>query len=163
VGFIVGAAETLGAARKHVQNVHVCPRCGKVVRGNGYGNHLRACEAVQSGQKRCGACGTTKPVTSFILTRQGPSWDCRDCRNAYKRRTQKPYPWSCHALNPKFRARHKLRAAIKRGIIVRPTVCPQCGVEGMVEAHHENYDEPYTVTWLCKSCHTAHHRKQRAA
>lgn len=33
------------AAQKHLRDVHKCPRCGKEVRGNGYGNHKKACKA----------------------------------------------------------------------------------------------------------------------
>lgn len=166
--FQKGAAQTREASGKHLLNAHACPRCGKVTRGNAHARHVRACGVTRNlrqipDQKHCRGCGTVKPISAFVKV--GDSWagDCRECRNAYKRRTSKAYPWSCHALNPKFRARQKLRAAIKRGIIVRPVTCPQCGTEGMVEAHHENYDEPYAVTWLCKPCHVAHHRKQRAA
>ncbi len=116
--------------------------------------------------KACHKCGETKPRSDFSRNRSrsdGLQQYCRICLNAYKRRSEKSYPWSCHALNPKYRARRKLRDAIRAGIIVRPSMCPACSAEGMVEAHHENYDEPYNVTWLCKSCHVAHHRKQRGS
>jgi ribosomal protein S27AE len=57
------------------------------------------------------------------------------------------------------RARNILYRAIERGWIERPEVCPKCGEIGMVEAHHADYSEPFDVTWLCRPCHIAEHRK----
>jgi len=44
----------------------------------------------------------------------------------------------------------------RRGKLI-PELCEGCGAED-VEMHHENYDRPLDVTWLCKPCHQAHHR-----
>lgn len=50
-------------------------------------------------------------------------------------------------------AHQRVQNAIKRGELVRPTHCPECGRETFVEAAHENYTERLAVRWLCRPCH----------
>jgi len=58
------------------------------------------------------------------------------------------------------RANRKVRNAIDRGELVRPMTCSinDDTCLGRIEAHHENYDKPLDVIWLCKSHHIRHHR-----
>lgn len=51
----------------------------------------------------------------------------------------------------KDRARSKARRAIRAGVLV-PQPCEKCGAEP-TDAHHEDYDKPLTVRWLCRRCH----------
>jgi hypothetical protein len=52
------------------------------------------------------------------------------------------------------RAEYAVRTAIKKGIIVRPNNCEQCGISGKrIEAAHHNYQEKLNVRWLCSACH----------
>jgi hypothetical protein len=46
------------------------------------------------------------------------------------------------------------KAIIKRDIERKP--CEICGTFP-AEAHHDNYDEPFLVKWLCSDCHRRHH------
>ena len=58
----------------------------------------------------------------------------------------------------KYRARNKIYYAIKVGLISRPERCSECGLKnGLIRPHHENYDNPFIVIWLCKSCHQKLH------
>ena len=50
----------------------------------------------------------------------------------------------------------KVNDAIKRGKITKE-VCEVCGKE-QAEAHHDDYNKPLEVRWLCKRCHTEWHR-----
>jgi hypothetical protein len=43
--------------------------------------------------------------------------------------------------------------AIKFGIIKRPDYCHCCYAKCRVDSHHESYDAPLDVQWLCRSCH----------
>jgi hypothetical protein len=43
--------------------------------------------------------------------------------------------------------------AIKEGRLVRPLGCSECGREGDIEGHHEDYNKPLEVVWLCIQCH----------
>lgn len=51
-------------------------------------------------------------------------------------------------------ARQAVRTAIKRGELIRPATCEQCGRSGLqIEAAHYDYDQPLNVRWLCRRCH----------
>ena len=49
-------------------------------------------------------------------------------------------------------ARNKINYLINSGKIERG-VCAICGSTKDVDAHHEDYDEPYFIIWLCKKHH----------
>ncbi len=60
---------------------------------------------------------------------------------------------------PKLRARKILQAAVRVEYIVRPKKCEKCFKECKPEAHHDDYDKPLEVRWLCKICHAHQHNK----
>jgi len=51
------------------------------------------------------------------------------------------------------RARDAIKRAVKRGDIIRPEVCDDCGLPGKIEAHHADYFKPLEVEFLCLRCH----------
>ncbi len=55
------------------------------------------------------------------------------------------------------KARSDLNHSISQGIIARQP-CEECGGDG-AEGHHIDYDIPFLVRWLCKSCHMKEHRR----
>lgn len=55
------------------------------------------------------------------------------------------------------RAMARINTKIYSGKIVRPKHCSKCGKEGKIQAHHEDYDKPFEVTWLCWNCHIKRH------
>lgn len=55
------------------------------------------------------------------------------------------------------RAHNKVSRAIIKGILVRAK-CERCGNPKSV-AHHEDYDKPLDVTWLCQPCHKQRHKE----
>ena len=59
-------------------------------------------------------------------------------------------------------ARSVFRRAVMSGRVVRAEKCQECG-GSPVEGHHEDYDKPLDVAWLCKVCHGKRHRKKEAA
>jgi ribosomal protein S27AE len=46
-----------------------------------------------------------------------------------------------------------VKNALRRGEIVKPTVCESCGQEVFLTAHHHDYSKPLAITWLCRPCH----------
>lgn len=68
------------------------------------------------------------------------------------------------AANPKAKWAHQaLRSAEKKGLIERGP-CEECGavhgVDGaVIHGHHDDYDKPMAVRWLC----ILHHRQLHAA
>jgi hypothetical protein len=50
--------------------------------------------------------------------------------------------------------------AERKGLLVRPAHC-KCGSSKRIEAHHEDYDKPLEVIYLCKKCHVAVHKSKK--
>ena len=51
--------------------------------------------------------------------------------------------------------------AVKKGKLIKHP-CFRCGEEKSV-AHHEDYDKPLDVVWLCQPCHKQRHKEIDAA
>jgi len=58
------------------------------------------------------------------------------------------------------KARERLSTAVRSGKIVKPSKCAECWRGHKLTAHHENYDLPYEVEWLCYECHGRRHWKE---
>lgn len=54
-------------------------------------------------------------------------------------------------------ARRAVTNAVKRGTLVRPDHCAQCGRPCHPDAHHPDYLKPLAVEWLCTGCHGIAH------
>ena len=52
--------------------------------------------------------------------------------------------------------------AIRTGIIARAEACEDCGEPGPVQAHHDDYNRPLAVRWLCWPCHHRWHQGHEA-
>lgn len=63
-----------------------------------------------------------------------------------------------HANKEKRRASRLIAVAIKRGDVERQP-CETCG-KTPVEAHHDDYNKPLEVRWLCSLHHRRHHGKE---
>jgi len=55
------------------------------------------------------------------------------------------------------RANHLANTAIMNGTLKRGP-CEVCGARSS-DAHHDDYAQPLTIRWLCRSCHRRHHNK----
>lgn len=53
----------------------------------------------------------------------------------------------------KRRAHFALKNEVRKGRIVPPACCEQCGAEQRLHGHHEDYSKPLDVRWLCPICH----------
>lgn len=69
------------------------------------------------------------------------------------------------------RAHYRVAVAVQTGVLVRPTACEKCGSEpppnkrGAVQIqghHHNGYDDPLDVQWLCPKCHLVENQKAYA-
>ena len=78
----------------------------------------------------------------------------------YKRYLEKKKEWS-KKNKIKRQAHNKVARALLKGIIKRKFNCEICGCEENLEAHHNDYNKPLEVIWLCKKCHTNTHIVER--
>ncbi len=53
----------------------------------------------------------------------------------------------------KKKAQNVVSHAIRDGVLIRPSTCSKCHEICIPEAHHEKYDEPLNIIWLCFNCH----------
>lgn len=51
------------------------------------------------------------------------------------------------------KAKYKLAWALKTGKIINPGKCSMCGSNVKVSGHHNDYNKPLEIEWLCASCH----------
>lgn len=60
----------------------------------------------------------------------------------------------------KIRVRSLTRGYIKAGKLIKQP-CEVCGYDLYVEAHHDDYDKPMEIRWLCRNHHREHHDKEK--
>ncbi len=53
------------------------------------------------------------------------------------------------------------RSAIKRGLLVPPKDCQACGKVAPLDAHHDDWTDPLSIKFWCRSCHRQHHAAMR--
>lgn len=85
------------------------------------------------------------------------------CLRAWTRRGPRfpAYGTAWELANPQVReAYYILQQAIRLGW-VRRQPCEVCGAKA--QSHHENYDRPLDVTWLCALHHRRRHSELRRA
>ena len=121
-----------------------------------------------------------RPCKHGHLAPQGIDVGCRECARirsakykAQRKAEGKPLDYS-HAVRPgywekyfksaegrrKLSARYKLHAAVQAGKIKRQP-CEVCGSTKRIHGHHDNYDKPFDVKWLCALHHQARHKELR--
>lgn len=61
------------AARKHADREHIC-KCGKVIKGNSYFNHIKHCKVRLNTESsfKCGNCGTYRMVRDNYIVEKCP-------------------------------------------------------------------------------------------
>ena len=139
----------------------------------------------------CSKCKIEKEKSEFNKDKSNKDglcvW-CRECRNKYLRNYKKKYVQTetykiqARKDDKKFRLRHpdriyaiikrkrekypikykannKVSDAIHRKILIKKP-CIICG-ETKVDAHHEDYNKPLDVIWLCRKHHWELHKNKR--
>lgn len=73
-------------------------------------------------------------------------------QNATKHRKKHP---------EKHEARQQIYWAVKLGFMKKSETCEECKMMINTNAHHDDYNKPLVVRWLCKQCHSDWHRNNR--
>ena len=136
-------------------------------------------------EKQCFKCNTIKPLLEFYkhsMMADGHLNKCKECtkNDACKHREQnlekiRAYDrargktperiklgteitriWRA-ADKRRQRAHNAVRRAIVKGELTRMP-CMRCGQQ-KTEAHHDDYDKPLEVMWLCTPCHKKRHKE----
>lgn len=82
---------------------------------------------------------------------------CVDCHNAYMRTWRKAHPVTGAAAK---RQRATSWANLEKNRLgIQPLPCELCASTDNIEMHHEDYDYPLWVIWLCHGCHRPVTRK----
>lgn len=63
-----------------------------------------------------------------------------------------------HAL--KRRVREATARRIKVGLLIKQP-CEICGTNNNIQAHHDDYNDPMNVRWLCSWHHAEHHKNEK--
>jgi hypothetical protein len=122
--------------------------------------------------KKCNNVGTilNAKMVSHSKKKTRLGFACRDCNLKRLKKWMKNNPRgmseivarSIKKYPEKQRARAKLNNAIKLGKIKRPKKCSDCGTKDVpIHAHHDNYDNPFEVKWLCRLCHCKLHKLEK--
>lgn len=121
--------------------------------------------------KFCTKCKIEKSIDEFYksaFTRDGVESYCISCKSVYnkeRREGKKLLSFKQVAPHQKFWlqenklkkiAHQKVAYAIQKGELVRQP-CEKCGTTENVVAHHEDYNKPLEVVWLCKFHHKERH------
>ena len=80
--------------------------------------------------------------------------NCQECHSAYMRAWRKTHPMS-EEQKKKDNCRSYAGTYLRRGKL-KKSPCIVCGENA--EMHHDNYDKPLEITWLCRKHHLEHHK-----
>lgn len=116
-------------------------------------------------RKSCFKCKQEKDISEFYVHPQmadghlGKCIECtkKDIRLNGKTDVTRDRERKRNSLPERIKAITKrtavLNNALRDGRINKPSVCSDCGKQGKLHAHHEDYSKPLIVNWLCVSCH----------
>ena len=135
--------------------------------------------------KECFKCKTVKPLEEFYVHSYMGDGHLNKCKECTKKDANEHRLKNLEKIRAYDRARGKLPERIKKNIqttklwrqadkrrdvahkaVARalrngtlvPMSCERCGNENSL-AHHEDYDKPLEVMWLCQPCHKQRHKE----
>lgn len=105
----------------------------------------------------CSECGVKH---SRYRDKEGKSLAsyCRACHAEYMRKNRVPHSQLTDEQKKKSNARAYANVTERRGRLVHEP-CETCG-DAFAEKHHDDYDKPLEVRWLCRPCHLAEHQAE---
>jgi ribosomal protein S27AE len=139
--------------------------------------------------KHCNTCNTDKEESEFHIrkaSKDGLAAKCKQCAKKYDdARANLPhrvsarlqysktenYRLSHNAANHKWEKSNQKKKsascsvnnAVRDHKIEKPTHCSECNTETQLHGHHDDYNKPLEVRWLCSKCHRAWHKEHGEA
>lgn len=110
------------------------------------------------------------PIAEYFGVSRQAMWDL--VRRRTKMRSQKRYGKENHFYRggsvADDAAQNILETALSQGVVERKDSCEECGASGkmkdgrsVVQAHHDDYNKPLEVRWLCQKCHHTWHKHNK--
>lgn len=115
-------------------------------------------DARRKGENRvCPTCGSGFYVKRSRINAGAGTCCSRRCADAHR-------VASNVSADPQQRAHGLINMRVRRGLIVKPRACQECGREARLDGHHDDtdYSKPSEVRWLCRRCHMKHHAQESA-
>ena len=134
----------------------------------------------------CILCKVEKPLTDYYAHPQmknGRLGRCKVCHRAEisrnrnenidrireydRKRNKDPMRMALHKKKnqrmnkrPFFMSAHNaLTRAVAKGTVLRPDHCSKCLIDCVPQGHHDDYEKPLEVLWLCPICHAQRHKE----
>ena len=113
--------------------------------------------------RACGYCGR-----EFKPRRATTRFCSKSCKSRAQVRTRLPgtvYERHGERIKAERRERYATDPEYRRKVLARVAAakhrperqpCERCG-DPNADRHHDDYDKPLEVRWLCRSCHIKHH------
>lgn len=83
---------------------------------------------------------------------------CKSCHAQFMRKTRPKHSQLKPDQRKKANARSYANEYVNRGTLVKLR-CQRCNAE-KAEMHHDDYNKPLEVVWLCRPCHLELHRTE---
>ena len=112
---------------------------------------------------KCDYCGEEYHTKKSAFLRTKRHFCCRDCYSRYRaellpKEEQHAYGTGySHSERAKRKKAREIFNHYVRDKHIEKQPCEVCG-NNEVEAHHDNYDKPLNVRWLCFKCHRKWHK-----
>ena len=103
-------------------------------------------------KKTCSSCGGKND--------RSPQRYCHDCHAQYQRIHRPEHSKMPPEAQKRANCRSYANTYRRRGLLTAQP-CEGCG-EKKVQMHHEDYDKPLQVRWLCRACHLYEHDMRMA-
>ncbi len=154
-----------------------CSRCGQIKSLEEFSRNRNLPLGRNSWCRKCFAAHSRSPKGRISQARRSRKYQRSEKGRVSGRRSDRKYRQQAEhrekraQIFTKYNASHvkenrakgKVRYAIAKGLLIRPNVCSNCGRKGRINAHHEDYDKPLQVDWLCETCHRLLHAQRRMA
>lgn len=87
-----------------------------------------------------------------------PQSYCAECHALFMRTTRPKHSELADEQRKAANARAYANVYQRRGLLAKQN-CEVCGSEDS-EKHHDSYDRPLDVRWVCRDCHLSLHRQE---